>query len=195
MPRSVMDRLKTLRANVAGVKHPYLVDDSPVAYLADADNDGTLDAGEKAWLFVGLRRGGKALCGPDISNAGSPSLPWSIEQGGDFAELGYTFSTPRVIFVPDGSGSKPAPIFAGGYGINKDLHMGVGTDDAGGRAVFVVDAETGELIWKAVGGSGTANSTVFYHPDFRDSVPSSPAVLDSDASAGASAQEPPARCR
>lgn len=180
MPKAVMGRLPTLRANVAGVKHPYLVDDSPVAYLADANNDGTLDAGEKAWLFVGLRRGGKALYGLDISNPESPSLLWAIEKGGDFAELGYTFSTPRVIFVPDGTGSKPALIFAGGYDTNKDLRTGVGTDDTEGRAVFVVDAETGELIWKAVGGSGTSSSTVFYHADFRDSVPSSPAVLDSD---------------
>ena len=53
------------------------------------------------------------------------------------------------------SGPKPVVMFAGGYDMNKDLRTGVGTDDTEGNAVYVVDAETGELIWKAVG-SGVA---------------------------------------
>ncbi len=180
MPQAVMGKLATLRTNTAGVKHPYLVDDSPVALLDDANNNGTLDTDEKAWLYFGLRRGGKALYALDISDPEVPSLLWSIEKGGDFAELANTFSTPRVIRVPDGTGSKPALIFGGGYDTNKDLRSGVGSDDTEGQAVYVVDAETGDLIWKAVGGSGTASDTVFYHAEFRDSVPSAVAVLDSD---------------
>lgn len=180
MPQAVMGKLSTLRTNVAGVRHPYLVDDSPVAYLNDANNNGTLDTDEDAWLYFGLRRGGKALYALDVSDPESPSLLWSIEKGGDFAELASTFSTPRVIRVPDGTGSKPALIFGGGYDTNKDLRTGVGSDDTEGRAVYVVDAQTGELIWKAVGGSGTSSEQVFYHAALLDSVPGGISVLDSD---------------
>jgi type IV pilus assembly protein PilY1 len=44
----------------------------------------------------------------------------------------------------------------------------------------VVDAETGSLIWRAVGGAGAASATTFQHPDLVDSMSSTVAVLDSD---------------
>ena len=180
MPQSVMGQVKTLRHNPSGTKHPYMVDGSPVAYLEDGDSNGTIDAGEKAWLFFGLRRGGKGYYALDVTDPEKPELMWSIQKGGDFAELGYTFSTPRVILVSSQYGVRPALIFGGGYDKNKDLRGGVGTNDSEGTAVYVVDAETGQLLWKAVGGSGTSNSKVFYQPRLVDSVPSSVAVIDSD---------------
>jgi type IV pilus assembly protein PilY1 len=181
MPQAVMGELETLRINAAGIRHPYLVDGAPVAYLEDSNSNGTIDSGEKAWLFVGMRRGGKAYYALDITDPESPELLWKIEKGGDFAELGHTFSNPRVILLPDGAGSsKPGLIFGGGYDMNKDQRGAIGTDDTEGNALYIVDAETGDLVWKAVGGSGTSTSEVFYHPDLVDSVPSSVAIIDSD---------------
>lgn len=180
MPQSVMGDIETLRINAAGTRHPYLLDGAPVAYLEDSNSNGTIDSGEKAWLFVGMRRGGKAYYALDITDPENPELMWKIEKGGDFAELGHTFSTPRVVLLPDGGDSKPGLIFGGGYDMNKDQRGVIGTDDAEGNALFIVDAESGELVWKAVGGSGTSSSEVFYHPDLVDSVPSSVAIIDSD---------------
>ena len=74
---------------------------------------------------------------------------WTIDKSGDFAELGYTFSNPRVGMVDTGSGSVAALMFAGGYDTNKDDRSGVGSDDSEGNAIYVVNAETGSLIWKA----------------------------------------------
>ena len=70
-------------------------------------------------------------------------------------------------------------MFAGGYDLNKDTRGSVGTDDSEGNAIFVVNAETGDLVWKAVQ-SGGGSATVFEHPRLTDSIPSTLSVGDTD---------------
>jgi type IV pilus assembly protein PilY1 len=183
IPRTAMAAQKLLRSNATGAKHPYTFDGAPVAYVEDKNFNGTIESGDKVYLFVGLRRGGKAYYALDISNPESPDLMWTLDKSGDFAELGYTFSNPRVGLVNTGSGPRPVVMFAGGYDKNKDDRTGVGTDDSEGNAIFVVDAETGDLIWKARGGSGGASGQVFEHPQLVDSIPSTLTVADTDGDA------------
>ena len=180
MPRTSMAAQKILRNNATGTKHPYTLDGAPVAYIQDVDLDGNIEAGDKVWLFVGLRRGGKSYYALDVSNPESPRLMWTIDKFGDFAELGYTFSNPRVGMVDTGSGPVAALMFAGGYDTNKDDRSGVGSDDSEGNAIYVVNAETGSLIWKARGGSGGSSPTVFEHAGLVDSIPSALTVADTD---------------
>jgi type IV pilus assembly protein PilY1 len=179
MPQPVMGKIKTLRANAPGVRHPYLTDGTAVAFLDDANINGTIDPGETAYLFVGMRRGSKNLYAFDISDPENPSLVWTIDKSGDFAELGMTFSTPRVIKVNTGSGIRPALAFGGGYDVNKDSSA---SDDSEGNAIYVVDAKTGALIWKAVEGTSTGpvSAKVYEHEDLTDSIPSTVSLLDSD---------------
>ncbi len=181
MPRSAMVAQKILRANGTGVKHPYTVDGAPVAYIEDRNHDGSIVAsdGDRVYLYVGMRRGGKAYYAFDITDPESPKLKWTIEKSGDFAELGYTFSNPRVGLIPTVSGPKPVVMFAGGYDMNKDTRGVVGTDDAEGNAIYVVDADTGQLVWKARRGSG-GSATVFEHPELKDSIPSTLATGDTN---------------
>jgi type IV pilus assembly protein PilY1 len=181
MPRKAMEAQKVLRANGTGMTHPYTVDGAPVAFIQDVNHDGSIISsdGDRVYLYVGMRRGGKAYYAFDVTNPESPSLMWTIEKGGDFAELGYTFSNPRVGLVDSPSGPKPVVMFAGGYDLNKDTRGVVGTDDSEGNAIFIVDAETGQLVWKArrgLGGSGN----VFEHPKLTDSIPSTLAAADFD---------------
>lgn len=180
MPRSVMDNVKTLRANGTGTPHPYMVDGSPAAYIDDANTNGTIESGEDAFLYFGLRRGGKAYYALDVSDPENPQYMWSIEKSGDFAELGLTFSTPRVGQVDLGSGPQPVLVFGGGYDTNKDSRGSVGSDDSEGNALYVVDARTGDLIWKARGGSGGSQSGLFEHPELVDSIPSTVSIADMD---------------
>jgi type IV pilus assembly protein PilY1 len=182
MPRKAMAAQKVLRANGTGMKHPYTVDGAPVAFMLDRNQDGSIIAsdGDKVYLYVGMRRGGKAYYAFDITNPESPSLMWTIEKGGDFAELGYTFSNPRVGLVNTPSGPTAAVMFAGGYDLNKDTRGVVGTNDAEGNALYVVNAETGQLIWKAIRGSGGSGATIFEHPGLTDSIPSTLSVADTD---------------
>jgi type IV pilus assembly protein PilY1 len=179
MPRSAMKAQKTLLANGSGTKHPYTVDGAPVALLLDRDYDGSINGDDKVYLYVGMRRGGKAYYALDVTNPENPALKWTIEKSGDFAELGYTFSNPRVGLINSPDGPRAVVMFAGGYDLNKDTRGVVGTDDSEGNAIYVVDAETGELIWKARRGSG-GSAKVFEHPQLVDSIPSTLATADTD---------------
>jgi len=182
MPRRAMAAQKTLRANGTGMKHPYTLDGAPVAYIEDRNQDGSIVAsdGDRVFLYVGMRRGGKAYYAFDITDPESPRLIWTISKSGDFAELGYTFSDPRVGLVRGPGGPRPVVMFAGGYDLNKDIRGSVGTNDTEGNAIYVVDAESGALVWKAVRGSGSGGATVFEHPRLTDSIPSGLAIGDTD---------------
>jgi len=182
MPRRAMAAQKVLRANGTGMKHPYTVDGAPVAFMLDVNQDGSIIAndGDKVYLYVGMRRGGKAYYAFDITNPEAPKLMWTIEKDGAFSELGYTFSNPRVGLINTPSGPTPVIMFAGGYDMNKDIRGTVGTDDSEGNAIYVVNAQSGQLIWKAVRGSGGSGSTVFEHPRLTDSIPSTLSVGDTD---------------
>jgi len=176
MPQAVMGVLKTQRVNASGIRHPYMVDGAPIAYLKDMNANGTIDVGEKAYLFFGLRRGGKVIYALDVSDPESPQLLWSIDKSGDFAELGQTFSTPRIITISEGGIHRAVLAFGGGYDGNKDTSS---TDDSEGNALYIVEIDDGALIWKAVG-SGVSSTSVFPHAGLVDSIPSNLAALDSD---------------
>jgi len=182
MPRAAMQAQKTLRANGLGMAHPYTVDGAPVAFMQDVNFDGSIVAsdGDKVFLYVGMRRGGKNYYAFDVTDPENPDLMWTIGKSGDYAELGYTFSNPRVGLVRTPTGPRPAVMFAGGYDMNKDLRGAVGTDDSEGNAIYVVDAETGQLIWKARGLFGGGSGNVFEHAGLVDSIPSTLSVADTD---------------
>jgi type IV pilus assembly protein PilY1 len=174
MPKEFFKNIKKLRNNYASTNKVYGIDGSATAYTADNNNDGIID---KAWIFIGLRRGGDSYYAVDVSNPDSPRLMWKINSdSAGFSELGQTWSQPKIAYstinivagVP-----KPVLIFAGGYSINKDS-SGVGSNDSVGRAIYMVDAESGNLLWSA---TPTGGDVLF--PGV-DSIPSSVAVLDSD---------------
>ncbi len=181
MPRKAMAAQKILRANGTGMKHPYTVDGAPVAYIEDRNHDGSIVSsdGDRVFLYVGMRRGGKAYYAFDVTDPENPQLKWTIEKSGDFAELGYTFSNPRVGLIATAGGPKPVVMFAGGYDLNKDTRGVVGSDDSEGNAIYVVDADTGQLVWKARRGSG-GSARVFEHPELKDSIPSTLATGDTN---------------
>ena len=129
---------------------------SPVLYTRDIGLDGTIDAsaGDKAYVFFGLRRGGSMYYALDISNPGSPSFMWKIDPTTPgFSELGQSWSIPVVTKIPGYYDTvngrkvyKPVLIFGAGYDTNKD-GTGVATADSMGRGIFIVDATTGALVW------------------------------------------------
>ena len=128
MPRSVMNKMQSLRINAIGTPHPYTVDGAPAAYIVDTEQDGNIgldrnlnaDPTDKAYLYFGLRRGGTAYYALDVTNPDSPGYLWSIDKSGDFAEMGMTFSAPRVGKVKFGATATPVIIFGGGYDPDKD---------------------------------------------------------------------------
>jgi type IV pilus assembly protein PilY1 len=136
----------------------YFFDGSTGVY----QKDGTV------YLVLAARRGvdgnGKGvLYGLDVSSPTNPKFMWK-HVGGEagFEELGQTWSTPKIALVKgytDASGNpKPVVIFGGGYDTNEDIDPPAASDTSG-RAIYVLDAATGAIVWKAVFSSGgTAGS-------------------------------------
>jgi len=192
MPRSLIGNLKLLAENADATPHVYGLDGKAAVYMKDANGDGTIiGSEEKVWAYIGMRRGGKAYYALDISDPDDPKMLWSISKtsGGNFDDLGWTFSDPVVGSLNWGSGEKPVVIFAGGYDTNKDTRSGTnsnnaatGTNDSEGNAIYIVDAETGALVWKAAKTCGGLPATQCYaHADLLDSIPSSVTAVDTDS--------------
>lgn len=185
MPRLVMDKMSTLRTNtpLTGTSpHPYTVDGAPVVFTNDVNGNGTIDDGDRVIVYIGLRRGGRAYYAIDASDPDDPQLLWRITSDDTgFEQLGLSFSTPQVGRMRIGGVSTPILVIAGGYDTNKDIRNDApGTDDSVGNALFVVNALTGELIWKAHGGvsTGPVSATEYTHVDMFDSFPSDPTAVD-----------------
>ena len=183
-PKNLAEILPKRRKNAMSNNHVYGMDLTPVTYRYDQNNDGTLDsgAGDKLWAYLGMRRGGHAYYALDLSDPDSPSLLWRIDkETPGFGELGQTWSEPVVTTIPgyvDGNGvHKPVLVFAAGYDTGKD-GSGVATPDGEGRGLYIVDAQTGALVWSVTPANNS--TTNLSEPGLLHSVPAGVAVLDSN---------------
>lgn len=171
IPQELLPNLNGLMDNDAGVK--YGLDGDVVAWIDDKNGDGTITGSDRVYLYIGMRRGGKNIYSIDVTNRNNPKLRWVIKGGfGDYAELGETWSAVNVEKIKDGSGEKTVLIFGGGYDDNQD-DVTVRTKDNVGRAVFMADAESGELLWSA-----TASGTTDVEKDMEYSIPARIKPLD-----------------
>ncbi|WP_281212316.1 pilus assembly protein [Shewanella insulae] len=168
MPYQLLPNLATIRRDSYLAGHSiYGMDGSPVAYI-ERSTSGLIT---KAWLFVGMRRGGQSYYAIDITNPDSPTLMWQISNNTNgLTDMGQTWSTPVVTKIP--GSDKPVVIFGGGY--NQGYDSGVGSNSVG-RMVYLVDAETGNLIHSF----GASGGTVL--PGIEDSIVGSIATLDSNS--------------
>ncbi|MCH7424382.1 PilC/PilY family type IV pilus protein [Shewanella sp. MM_2022_3] len=169
IPYELLPNLFELRTNdPSGVHTVYGMDSSPVAYT-ETDSTGKVN---KAWVFVGMRRGGSSYYALDVSNPDSPSLMWTINPSSDgFADLGQTWSEPIVTKIV--GYDKPVLIFGGGYDVSFDATP---TTSPLGSVVYIVDAQKGTLI-HSFGGSASGATVL---PGIQGSIPNSVAVLDSN---------------
>lgn len=177
MPQEFLRNINALRQNIPGSNKVYGIDGSATIYIDDVGNDGTVNSlTDKAWVFFGLRRGGNSYYALDISKPNFPKKMWKIEGGSaGFEALGQSWSQP-VIAYSKINGTKPVLIFGAGYDTGKDSIGVVGTDDDIGVGIFMVDAESGDLLWQLSTQAG-ATMTTF---SGLDSIPSKIETLDSD---------------
>jgi type IV pilus assembly protein PilY1 len=123
-------------------------------YHIDSNSNNIVDSGEKAYLYSGMRRGGRNYYALDVSDLDAPTLAWTIEGGsGDFAELGQTWSKMLPITVLWKGEQTDVLVFAGGYDEAEDDYT-KRTAHSMGNAIYMVDPTTGELLWKASKSSG-----------------------------------------
>ena len=185
MPEELFGNIKTLYNNTRTDQHPYGLDGSITKWVVDANDDGVIDpstTGDHAYIYFGMRRGGKHYYALDVTDRTQPKLMWHIdESAGNFGELGQTWSTPTRAKVKIGSNIKDVLVFGAGYDPDQDTSL-VTTADTEGRGLFMVDAGnpdtsnvTPSLLWRAGPSAGNLVLT-----DFKYSIPGSISVGDVD---------------
>jgi len=145
---SQLNRLRENEPAISGVApKPYFADGPTSVYQLDANSDGKFESavGDKAYLYIGMRRGGRFAYALDVSNPTAPKHLWKIDNTqSDFAELGQTWSTLRPVRIK-ASASDPVLIFGAGYDPENEDVLPAGVNDKG-RGIYVVNARTGVLI-------------------------------------------------
>lgn len=156
----------------------YFVDGSTGTYqLLNAD--GTTNT---AYLYLAMRRGGRFLYALNVSAPTNPQYLWRISNmDTDFAELGQTWSQPKVANVK--GYANPVLIFGAGYDTAEDSEPP--TADTMGRGIFIVDAITGTMVWSATYGassacSGSTTKATCTVSGMNYSIPADIALVDRD---------------
>ena len=190
IPPELLGNLQRYYENEKSSVHPYGLDGGMSVWIDDRDNDLTVDSDEKAYLFVGMRRGGSNYYALDVSDRKRPKLAWVIEGGTEgFERLGQTWSSPVPARVQIDGEQKNVVVFTGGYDTNQDPgevetdpssprygKLPSRTADGHGEGLYIVEMESGELLWSGLGATG--GTAVFDDMDF--SMPGSPKVVDVD---------------
>ena len=208
IPREMFDKLNRLRTNspqlelsttpggISPTPRPkdYFVDGPVGVYQVIRDNGTT----EQAIIYLTMRRGGRVIYALDVTDPATPKLKWKADNNNlwgvsstgtvttvasGLSELGQTWSQPKVAQVANGGSGKWVLIFGAGYAEEEDEDPPVAADTMG-RGIFVLDAFTGELLWKATYGASSACSSTapFYCTvaAMKYSIPSDITLLDRD---------------
>jgi len=125
-------------------KKDYFVD-GPAGVYQLVDGKGTTLS---AHLYLSMRRGGRMIYALDVTDPQAPKLLWRVDNAStNMGELGQTWSMPKVARVA--GYSNPVVIFGAGYDPNQDVDPPPVADSIG-RGIFVLDALTGAVVWKAI---------------------------------------------
>jgi type IV pilus assembly protein PilY1 len=160
---------------------PRLYNNSPTVYFEITDTTGITptptrkdyffdgntgvyqdSANNKAYIYLSARRGGRLIYALDVSDPAAPKFLWKKSNSSTgMSELGQTWSQPKPFFVK--GHTNPVVIFGGGYDPAEDCIGNASIDmtcttpasRSMGRAIYLVDAVTGNLLWSATGGGGS----------------------------------------
>ena len=179
IPEELLKNQITLFNNSPSSAHPYGMDGSITSWVHDDNADNQISgANDFVYLYAGMRRGGNSYYALDATNRTAPSLLWEIHGGANgtagFTELGQSWSRPVKTKIKVNSTVKDVLIFAGGYDTHQDSATSRSADSIG-RAVYIVDAKTGSLIWS--GGPNSSSATKKF-TDMKYSIPSNIKVID-----------------
>ena len=137
-----------------GVDAPWTADNTFKVKVVREDNKQTVQyQADRLNIYGGLRMGGEALYGLNIAKATQPELLFHLHPGlSEFARMGQIWSKPTVTEIRVRGERRKVLIFGGGYDASvyekEPENFVEPTDQATkGNALYVVDADTGELIW------------------------------------------------
>lgn len=178
IPKELLSNGNLYRTKDDSPQKTYGVDGPMNYWHVDANQNLQVDDGEKVYLFFGLRRGGRHYYALDITDRNAPKFQWQISggQGGAFDKMGQSWSPMTLAKVKWGASGKTKVVllFGGGYDTAED---GRNNRVAGnvGNAVYMIDPETGELLWSASNADATTKLT-----DMTSSITSQVKTVDFD---------------
>ncbi|MFK5986391.1 MAG: PilC/PilY family type IV pilus protein, partial [Pseudomonadota bacterium] len=201
MPQELLANQNTYYQNTLG-QHPYGVDGAISFWVNDVANDNTITIGtDHVYAYFGLRRGGKSYYALDVTGCGAnpctvdPTIKWKITNNNgngvlysatsgvgtisdQFKELSQSWSKMEPIKIKINSVIKNVLIFGGGYDPSNDTSATRATDSTG-RAIYIIDAETGERLWEAGSSALSADSGLSLDlADMKYSIPADVQVID-----------------
>lgn len=136
----------------------------------------------KSYLYAGMRRGGRNYYALDVTNIDQPALKWVIKGGvtPGFGKLGQTWSIPKLANIKLNGTETKVLIFTGGYDPQQDADSPNTplVNDTQGNALYIVNAETGQLIWRAGHSSETGANLKL--ASMTHSLPANPVVIDAN---------------
>lgn len=184
IPPEFFGKLDALRNRADGKE--YFADGGVGLQKVDNDGDGLVEPGDgdRVRLFISMRRGGRLIYALDVTDPGNPKFLWkATPDSTGYGELGQTWSEPNVstLQYTDSTGSevtRDVVVFGGGYDPAAEDPDNTAPVSQG-RAIYVVDAEDGTLLWQAgPNPSGADNNHTV--ADMTFPIPSDVTVLDSD---------------
>ena len=202
IPRDLLGNLKQYRdaydARGDGPKI-YGMDGPMTVWHHDANGDGDVwkpnsmrnsDSGEHVYLYLTMRRGGSNIYALDVTDPQFPELKWMIRginlqsfyqsSSPGFWNMGQTWSAPKLAQVKWNGTLRHVLLFGGGYDEHLDSeHSYLFTQGIYGNSVYMVDAESGQLLWNA----SPYYDADLYFPDMHYAIPASltPVDLDGDS--------------
>lgn len=161
LPQEFYPDIQRLRTNTLAIDYPGLLLEEGQKARKDYGFDGPLVAYQAkdnatdtsistAWIFGGLRRGGRSLYAFDVSNPASPDLLWRIGclEGSctaGYEGIGQTWSSPSVVKSAS-EGDDPLLIMGGGYDNCEDDYPHSCSDASPGSSLYVIDAANGGAL-------------------------------------------------
>ncbi|MGH8495815.1 MAG: pilus assembly protein [Gammaproteobacteria bacterium] len=180
VPQQVLPDLKDLFDDPAASNKHYGLDGNLRSLVFDENNNGIIEGNDKVYLYFGMRRGGDTYFALDVTDKTAPTRLWAKDSA-DYPGLGQTWSTPLPARI-DVSGAaytnndeKFVLVFGGGYDSSQD-NAGYSTDNLG-NGIYVVDAVSGDLLWRA-GGTGSGADLVV--AGMQNAIPGDVRVIDLD---------------
>lgn len=188
VPSDLLSKLLPLYQNAETINKEYTLDGDIRVLKYDVDGDGIVDTGtgqnDRVILYFSQGRGGPNYYAIDVTEKDNPKFLWKLDSTsaiGGSATFGSvvskSWSTPTLGRVDTGGTQNPQKlvlIFGGGYDTTEDSQL-YSSSDAYGKAIFMVDAIKGTVLWRA---GATGSGADLELSKMTHAIPSNINVLD-----------------
>ena len=166
-------------------------------------NSNQVKPADRMLAYGGMRLGGEGLLALDITSKDSPKKAFSSQnsalinsQTPGFERIGYVWNQPTLARIKKSDSDTKGTdviIFGGGYDmcyeyegfqhgrVDGSLGSCSGKTDIKGNAVYVVDANTGKLLWRASSNSNGSITNAKIHKDLKHSIVAGISAIDRNA--------------